>query len=314
MTTTRDLPAWAGTMTHRSRVLAVSSSPPLVFGRFRCAPDDPAWQEDNDVGGTFHIAFPLNPVAITPAGEDRFAADQQRVVFHDPQRPYRRAMLDPRGSACWFVATRADLLAELGDGGPAPVFDTRAGRFTTPTHPLPQSAFTTLQALGREAGDGRADGLAVQSALLEVLRACGHVTERPASVERETTRRAHARLVEDTREVLAGSYRQSLDLGAVADRVGASPFHLHRVFRRWTGTTVHAHREQLRLRDAYTRIVDGAEDLAALAYDLGFSSHSHFTARFRAVFGATPSEVRASPGREPRGPSKMLTVTSPGRS
>jgi len=36
------------------------------------------------------------------------------------------------------------------------------------------------------------------------------------------------------------------------------------------------------------------DDLSALGLDLGFSSHSHFSAAFRAVYGRTPSEFRQS--------------------
>jgi AraC-like DNA-binding protein len=34
------------------------------------------------------------------------------------------------------------------------------------------------------------------------------------------------------------------------------------------------------------------EDLAALGVELGFSSHSHFTAAFQKMYGRTPSEFR----------------------
>jgi AraC-like DNA-binding protein len=37
-----------------------------------------------------------------------------------------------------------------------------------------------------------------------------------------------------------------------------------------------------------------ASDLTALAFDLGFSSHSHFSAAFRRAFGCTPSAFRES--------------------
>jgi AraC-like DNA-binding protein len=38
------------------------------------------------------------------------------------------------------------------------------------------------------------------------------------------------------------------------------------------------------------------EDLTALALDLGFSSHAHFTSAFRQTYGRTPSEFRRSTG------------------
>ncbi|TLZ02650.1 MAG: helix-turn-helix transcriptional regulator, partial [Gammaproteobacteria bacterium] len=36
------------------------------------------------------------------------------------------------------------------------------------------------------------------------------------------------------------------------------------------------------------------EDLSALSLDLGFSSHSHFSAAFQRTYGRTPSEFRRS--------------------
>ena len=53
---------------------------------------------------------------------------------------------------------------------------------------------------------------------------------------------------------------------------------------------------QLRLREALGRIRDGHDDLAALADELGFSSHSHLSANFRRTFGVAPSSARAPAG------------------
>jgi AraC-like DNA-binding protein len=47
------------------------------------------------------------------------------------------------------------------------------------------------------------------------------------------------------------------------------------------------------LRRALDRIADGCTDLTGLALDLGFSSHSHFTATFRKHLGITPEAVRS---------------------
>jgi AraC-like DNA-binding protein len=44
--------------------------------------------------------------------------------------------------------------------------------------------------------------------------------------------------------------------------------------------------------------MEGADDLTALALELGFSSHSHFTDAFRAEFGRAPSRIRRSTLRE----------------
>ena len=64
---------------------------------------------------------------------------------------------------------------------------------------------------------------------------------------------------------------------------------LCRLFRRHTGMTLHEYRTELRLRDALDRLASRRGDLTRIALDLGFSSHSHFTAAFRRAFGMTPT-------------------------
>jgi transcriptional regulator GlxA family with amidase domain len=49
---------------------------------------------------------------------------------------------------------------------------------------------------------------------------------------------------------------------------------------------------RLRLAGALERLSEGAEDIAALALDCGFSSHSQFSEAFRKVFGKSPRTVR----------------------
>jgi AraC-like DNA-binding protein len=43
---------------------------------------------------------------------------------------------------------------------------------------------------------------------------------------------------------------------------------------------------------AVERLAEGEEDLGRLALATGFAHHSHFSARFRTVFGITPTEAR----------------------
>jgi len=78
----------------------------------------------------------------------------------------------------------------------------------------------------------------------------------------------------------------------IARAVHSSTFQLARVFHRETGLALHQYRTRLRLRAALERLVESETDLTALALDLGFSSHSHFTSAFHRAFGLTPSECR----------------------
>jgi AraC-like DNA-binding protein len=105
---------------------------------------------------------------------------------------------------------------------------------------------------------------------------------------------AQGRLAHRIREILAASPGAPHTLAALAKQVGTSPFHLAHVFRSVTGISVHRHLVQLRLATALERLAEGEDSLSALALDLGFSTHSHFTAVFRRNVGMTPKQARAA--------------------
>ena len=70
-----------------------------------------------------------------------------------------------------------------------------------------------------------------------------------------------------------------------------SPFYLSHVFRESTGISIYDFVVRERLAQSLDAVLDGC-DLNTIALDSGFSSHSHFTSRFRRFFGITPSELR----------------------
>ena len=70
-----------------------------------------------------------------------------------------------------------------------------------------------------------------------------------------------------------------------------SPFRLCRAFRAATGTTLHRHLTDLRLVAALEHLPEYRDRLTALALDLGFSSHSHFTHAFREYYGKAPATI-----------------------
>jgi len=102
----------------------------------------------------------------------------------------------------------------------------------------------------------------------------------------------HAERTEAAKTYLASKMSERVTLDEVARAVHVSPFHLARIFQQQTGVPVHRYLTQLRLRASMERLAEGASDLTALALELGFSSHSHFTDAFRREFGKAPSEIR----------------------
>ncbi len=115
------------------------------------------------------------------------------------------------------------------------------------------------------------------------------------------------------RELLSSRPEQPWTVASIAKVVGVSPFHMCRVFRRRAGYTLHGYLTEQRLRRALVLLEDGQTDLRAIAASLGFSSHSQFTARFHAAFGATPSRFRR--GAAPavvRGMAEKLRMNAAG--
>jgi AraC family transcriptional regulator len=102
------------------------------------------------------------------------------------------------------------------------------------------------------------------------------------------------RQVEQVKELVGLMPHGAWTLAELAHHVHLSPFHLARVFRAEVGTSIHEYVLRTRLAGSLDRVLDPSTDLAALAMDVGFSSHSHFTSRFRATFGVAPSYLRGA--------------------
>jgi AraC family transcriptional regulator len=58
------------------------------------------------------------------------------------------------------------------------------------------------------------------------------------------------------------------------------------------GTSIYNYVLRERLAYALNAVLDGGDDLTAIALAAGFASHSHFTARFRSFFGCSPAALR----------------------
>jgi AraC-like DNA-binding protein len=140
--------------------------------------------------------------------------------------------------------------------------------------------------------DDGADDLAVQTALVELLHVGvtdGGLAGRGYS--RRSTELARRRLVRETCELLHTADHR-MGLVELARAVGSSPFHLTRVFREITETTLSQYRLRLRVHDALDRIAEGDDDLASVAAAAGFADHSHMTRTVVTHFGQAPSALR----------------------
>jgi AraC-like DNA-binding protein len=100
-----------------------------------------------------------------------------------------------------------------------------------------------------------------------------------------------SRCVRGAKAILHEASGERLTLGAIAAQLGVTPIYLTQAFKRSEGLPLYRFQTRLRLSQALAELPE-REDITDLALELGFSSHSHFTATFRAVLGITPSDYR----------------------
>ena len=93
--------------------------------------------------------------------------------------------------------------------------------------------------------------------------------------------------------MLASNLARRWTLAEIAAEVRGSPVYLTQVFQQVEGLPLYRYQLRLRLARALDLLAQ-YDDLTDISQDLGFSSHSHFSAAFREVYGRSPSEFRRS--------------------
>jgi AraC family transcriptional regulator len=287
---------------------ALFSTALITVGRWRCPAGHPVFADSGPARAHLFV-FPRTSVWIQHDGGRRFVADPATVTFYNRGQRYRRFALSPAGDRGeWFAVAPALLAEVLARRDPA-VHD-RGPRLFAVTHgPSDRRSYLAQRAVYEHVcREEHPDALFVEETMVAVLDRVTGLAGGPQP-RRGARRPAPRDLVERAREILARQFAERLSLQALAQAADCSPFHLARLFRQATGTTLHAHRTDLRLRAALERLTDPRSDLLELALSLGYSSHSHFTEVFRAAFGTTPSDLRT---RLTRSRVRDLTRMLPG--
>jgi len=215
------------------------------------------------------VLLDLNQVAIVPSG---ITTKDRHPACGD--------------TTCLIVTPSPEMLAEVWCGT-----DTRVEAFVnTPCRTRPNDPRDQVLA-GMLTARSQAD-CTDRSAFEEVLVALLRRTAGGWSASAiQVTGRSQA-LARQVRELLASTL-EPLTLSQIAEAVGASPTYLTDVFRKVEGMPIYRYQTRLRLARALAEL-PAAEDITALALDLGFSSHSHFSNVFRTAFGISPSSYRDS--------------------
>ncbi len=192
-----------------------------------------------------------------------------------------------RGDRCVSVSIREDVFGEIASA----VASTSRFRFPAPSLP-PSPRLLPIVAL-IEALSSRASPLRREELALRLVdRVIAALADRRRSPAAPTGREVR-RVVEAIRFVESDPARpiSLTDLAAIA---GISKYHFLRVFRRLTGVTPHQYLISARMRRAALGLVSSRQPVIAVALDSGFGDLSTFNKSFRATFGLTPTQYRAS--------------------
>ena len=271
-------------------------SPLVKFAKFRAAPSDPGFR-DSGPARQHCFVFPRTSVRIRHAGAKPFIAGPNVVTLYNLGQVYVRENVTDEGDRCeWFSVEPGVLVEALAAHDPSILAD--------PEHPfqlpyaLADPQIYLLQRLAvRHVSEAECvDPLFVEETVLEILDRVAASAARFRGVARPEPQAGAGAgdVVDAVREILARRFHENLSLAELGRRSGYSVFHLSRTFRERSGLTLHAWQSRLRLLTSLERAAETGTDLADLALDLGYASHSHFTAAFRRAFGVTPSTFRAT--------------------
>ena len=251
----------------------------VAMGMFRCAADHPMFRDSGPC--TYHtFAFPRSSTGIRHDGGPSFVGSPNTVSLYNQHQRYFRTAISKVDASDWFVVADDVMRDAIGD------FDARP--FRAAFTPIDIETYAMQRRLFNAVSAGHHDRAEVDEIALRVF---GRVLQAGrVPVKDDPMRDA----VEAAKRAIAAAPSRNVSLRALAREAESSAFHLCRAFRRLTGMTITAFRHSLRVRLALDRLRDRTADLTDLALDLGYASHSHFTAVFHRHTGVTPSQFRAT--------------------
>ena len=94
--------------------------------------------------------------------------------------------------------------------------------------------------------------------------------------------------------ILEKEFRKPPTLGHLAKRVGCTPAHLARTFRKSYGFTVRGWIEARRVEEGKRRLSSSRDSIGSIAEQLGFADQAHFARAFRRATSVSPRQFRGA--------------------
>jgi AraC family transcriptional regulator len=240
-----------------------------------------------ECASTMHLVFPYRGVYVRYVAGDQAVADANHVLFFNPGQSYQVAHPVAGGDASLSLVVSEPVLRELAprsllnDGGEF--------GFRRQQQRIDPRAQALVALLRRGLEHGGIEPLAAESLVLTlVCRSLG-----PRTSHQPGATHARRRLADRVKVLLASDLSRRWTLAEIAAQIRGSPVYLTQVFRQTEGIPLYRYHLRLRLARALD-LIERYDDLSALAAELGFSSHSHFTTAFRQAYGRSPTAFRQS--------------------
>lgn len=234
-----------------------------------------------------YLVFPYRGVYVRHVGRDDAVAEANQVLFFNDSQSYRISHPVHGGDACLSIGVRQDFLHELtpkehlNDGADV--------TFRMQRLRIDPRAQVLVALLRHSLLNGSIEILEAETLTLTLIRRA--LGERTSHVTRASYGRQ--KLVDRAKLVLSSEVSRRWTLAEIAAAVGVSPVYLTQAFAQAEGVPLYRYQLRLRLARALD-LLGSYDDLSALSMDLGFSSHSHFSAAFRQAYGRTPAQFRRS--------------------
>jgi AraC-like DNA-binding protein len=244
-------------------------------------------QTDEECATATQLVFPYRGVYVRHLGREQAVAEANQVLFFNAAEGYRVSHPVPGGDSSLTVILSEPLLHELAPR--AQVRDGAALAFRQQRLRIDPRTQVLVALLRHSLRHNIAEPLEAEClALTLVRRALGPRTAHVAGASA-----GRQRLVDRIKLVLMSDPTRRWTLAGIAAEVRGSPVYLTQVFQQVEGIPLYRYQLRLRLARALD-LLARYDDLTALSLDLGFSSHSHFSAAFREAYACSPSEFRQS--------------------
>jgi AraC-like DNA-binding protein len=233
------------------------------------------------------LVFAYRGTYVRHLGRDDAVAEANQVLFFNAGESYRVSHPVPGGDASLTLNLDPPLLREIAPD--SLLRDTAAPVFRRQRLRIDPRAQVLVALLRHSLRENIAEPLEAESlAFTLASRALGPRTAHAAGASA-----GRQRLANRAKLVLASDLARRWTLAEVSAEVGVSPVYLTQVFQQVEGLPLYRYQLRLRLARALD-LISERDDLTDLGLELGFSSHSHFSAAFRQLYGRSPSAFKQS--------------------